>query len=1586
MTLSFPRLLACLAGILVLSPSSVGSDSAARMEYYVAPIGSAQGDGSREQPWDLESALSSPLARPGTTLWLLPGVYAGSWISSLAGTAAMPVAVRAEQRGQTLLRTTTSDPALIAGGSWTVFRDLVIQDSSEAVRITGEGIRLSNSTLTGNTVGVRITAAAGLVEVSANRISGTGEQAGIQVEGGGDQLRLIAVNEISHHRSGIAVEEGQGQVILERNILHHNAAGAAELLVNRENTIVEGNYLTRQARRQTAPEAVLIQIPYQPGHAVVAVDNQAHHDRVVVELAALLRSGEGVAIRRDHDSGELLWSGVWPGGTVALPLAEDSDFALFHIERLAPSEVETLPAKPAERASGSVPVTDLRLWLDAGAGVTLNGSAVSSWADQSGMGNHASQTLAGKQPTLAAAAVNNKPAVRFDGIDDFLTFSLAPNGLTGMTIFLVSASLADLNGSWNGVTHAPLFWNETAAWGALHVSPFQRVVRYRFGTGQTNNLPAYTHPVSLGTGFSVTAVTKDGSNERLHIDGSLALSQSGKLTTIDRIRSTGNLGRGYNDNTFFNGYVSEVLVYSRALSDADRQQVEQYLKLKYLPPAVNSAPTANAGPDQTITLPAGVSLNGSVTDDGLPTNTVANTWALVTGPGAVTFGNPSVAATTATFSVAGMYTLRLTATDGALSASDEVIITVDPAPPPDTTPPIISSVQSSAITHQSATITWNTNEPTDARVNYTPSGGATQSSPLQPALTTAHTVTLNNLTPSTLYQYCVLSRDAATNLATSCGHSFSTSAAPPVPVDQLKLWLKADSGITLQGGTSISQWADLSPTATHATQPLTASQPQLVAGAINGNPAVRFDGVNDFLTFQMPVDGYTGFTILLVSANEVAQDGTWHGAANAPLFWNETGVWGAVHLSPFQNVIKYRFGTGQSGNLPLYFRPSSVGSTFTLTTAVKDGATETLFVNGTQVLSQGGKLPTLQRNRATGNLGRGYNDNTYFRGMIAEVFVYARALSAIERQQVEQYLLLRYPRPNNAPVVNAGADQSIFWPQSVNLSGNVTDDGVPGVPLTHTWSRISGPGTVSFSAPNSLATSAGFSAAGVYTLRLTSSDGLLSSSDDIVISVNPPDSTPPVLTNIRTLAVSARTASIGWDTNEPATSQVQYGLTTAYGTVTTLDPQLVTSHAVTLSNLQPGVTYHFSVLSRDGAGNLATSGNFQFQTPVAPTSPVQSGLVTRYDLSQPAGQYSNVNLLQYPNFASWIIWRNTSAVITPNAGMAPDGTQTADRIWLRVPDGLVFHPYLATAPSQTYTFSVYLRSESGPFQLRLTRDNTHCWCGSTTPILTLTEQWQRYSLTFTTGAVENASAVGFGYEEITPWNLPVAGNIQAWGAQLEPGSQATPYVPGGVAAQAVTDLTGRGNNGWLGNNAAAVFDSSDPIRKTSGMYWDGIARWVQAPHTADLDRTTSGSWVLLVKPEAGWAPWATFLSKVNGASTLAQYSISRNSTNQQLDFYNGNDNHPYRGGSIPLGVWSVLTVTLEGGVLTGYIDKTQVFRYTNVPALRSVPTASLRIGAFTNYPHYFRGDTAAVLLYNRALSAIEVEENCDFLKAGIVQP
>ena len=93
----------------------------------------------------------------------------------------------------------------------------------------------------------------------------------------------------------------------------------------------------------------------------------------------------------------------------------------------------------------------------------------------------------------------------------------------------------------------------------------------------------------------------------------------------------------------------------------------------------NRSPVIEAGTDQTVTLPGKAILHGSATDpDG--GQTLRATWAKVSGPGSVTFGNAAALDTTAEFSMEGTYLLRLTVGDGSATVIDDLIIRVKPAP------------------------------------------------------------------------------------------------------------------------------------------------------------------------------------------------------------------------------------------------------------------------------------------------------------------------------------------------------------------------------------------------------------------------------------------------------------------------------------------------------------------------------------------------------------------------------------------------------------------------------------------------------------------------------------------------------------------------------------------------------------------------------------------------------------------------------------------------------------------------------------------------------------------------------------------
>ena len=80
------------------------------------------------------------------------------------------------------------------------------------------------------------------------------------------------------------------------------------------------------------------------------------------------------------------------------------------------------------------------------------------------------------------------------------------------------------------------------------------------------------------------------------------------------------------------------------------------------------------------------------------------------------------------------------------------------------------------------------------------------------------------------------------------------------------------------------------------------------------------------------------------------------------------------------------------------------------------------------------------------------------------------------------------------------------------------------------------------------------------------------------------DTTAPSTSAITATVVTSSSVTITWTTNEPSTSQVDYGPTTSYGSTTPLDSTLVTAHSVTLIGLTSNATYDFRVRSSDALG------------------------------------------------------------------------------------------------------------------------------------------------------------------------------------------------------------------------------------------------------------------------------------------------------------------------------------------------------------------------------------------------------------------
>ena len=141
---------------------------------------------------------------------------------------------------------------------------------------------------------------------------------------------------------------------------------------------------------------------------------------------------------------------------------------------------------------------------------------------------------------------------------------------------------------------------------------------------------------------------------------------------------------------------------------------------------------------------------------------------------------------------------------------------------------------------------------------------------------------------------------------------------------------------------------------------------------------------------------------------------------------------------------------------------------------------------------------------------------------------------------------------------------------------------------------------VNWSATGGTITSTGLytapSTAGNYTITAASTSNPSVKASAVVVVTGGPDTAPPVISAVSATNITASGATINWTTNEASDTQVEYGTTTSYGSLSTQNPTPVTSHSVAFGGLASGTLYHYRVRSKDAAGNVAVSSDFTFTT------------------------------------------------------------------------------------------------------------------------------------------------------------------------------------------------------------------------------------------------------------------------------------------------------------------------------------------------------------------------------------------------------
>ncbi len=257
--------------------------------------------------------------------------------------------------------------------------------------------------------------------------------------------------------------------------------------------------------------------------------------------------------------------------------------------------------------AGSSPTaaTGLAFWFRADEGVItdVNGN-VSQWLDESGNGNHASQTVMAAEPVLATNAINGAPVVRFNGTSDCLSFPAV--NTTNFTVFIVYRMTG--HQAWAGPLEnraAGLYGFEGAA-GSADTWVYEPELVESLGSQELADITT-----GVGTSLPLGPILQEWtSDERFFQDG---LEQTVVNGATGWAVSGGRLGYAW---SYMAGDIAEVLVYNTVLSDTDRQGVENYLNGKYFNPGNTNDYYNGNLPDITI---IGGNNQSGLTNSWLPT-------------------------------------------------------------------------------------------------------------------------------------------------------------------------------------------------------------------------------------------------------------------------------------------------------------------------------------------------------------------------------------------------------------------------------------------------------------------------------------------------------------------------------------------------------------------------------------------------------------------------------------------------------------------------------------------------------------------------------------------------------------------------------------------------------------------------------------------------------------------------------------------------------------------------------------------------------------------------------------------------------
>ena len=685
-------------------------------------------------------------------------------------------------------------------------------------------------------------------------------------------------------------------------------------------------------------------------------------------------------------------------------------------------------------------------------------------------------------------AGTNIPPVANAGPDQTITLPLNSATLSGSGSdadgTVVSYKWTKLSGPSSGTITSANSAITTVSGLVQGVYQFQLKVTDNNGAVNTNAMQ-----VTVDAASNLPPIANAGSDQSITLPlNSIQLSGSGSdadgtvvsyLWTKISGPSSGTITNIHSAATSVNGLVQGVYQFQLQATDNNGASGTDVMQVT-VNPAANIPPVANAGLDQSITLPVNsVTLSGSGSDaDG---TIVSYLWTELSGPAGGSITNANSAITSVGGLVQGVYQFQLQVTDNNGNTSTDITqLTVNAAA---NISPVANAGADQTITLpvNIVTLSGSGSDADGTVVNYLWTKISGPSSFNFVNASSPVTQVSGLVQGIYLFQLQVTDNDGATGTNIM---QVTVNPAPNIPpvanagVDQ-SIILPTDS-VTLSGTGSDADGIVVSYSWTKISGPssfniLNSTYPATIVTGLT-------KGVYRFRLKVTDNSGATGTSVVQVTVNA---------AANVPPVADAGG--NQVITLPVDSINLSGSGTDSDGTVVSYLWTEISGpSSFNISNASSPGTSVTGLVQGVYQFE-------LQVTDNDGAIGTS----------IMQVTVNAV--------------------PNIPPVANAGADQTITLPvNNVTLSGSGSD--VDGTVVSYLWTKISGPSSGTIINTNSATTSVTALVQGVYQFQLQATDNSGATGADIVqVIVNAAVNIPPVanagVNQVITLPVNSVTLS-----------------------------------------------------------------------------------------------------------------------------------------------------------------------------------------------------------------------------------------------------------------------------------------------------------------------------------------------------------------------------------------------------------------------------------------------------------------------------